>query len=208
MGKTHPHYAALVRRLRSNGSGWTGATPRVIGVTSCLTGEGVSTVAANLAVAAANVSSGPVLLVDANAHQPSVHKIFQVRAELGLTDAITGNRSAFECLVEAPISRLSLMLAGSIPKDGEVAYDPESIEELLDSLKHVFHLAIFDLPPANELTTCFAIANRLDGVLLVVEAERARHDVLRRAIQQLARIQTNILGVVFNKVRGRAVERG
>jgi non-specific protein-tyrosine kinase len=71
----------------------------------------------------------------------------------------------------------------------------------LDNLKHVFHLVIFDLPPARELTTCFAMASQLDGVLLVIEAEKSRRDAARRTVQLLARVDAKVLGVVFNKVR-------
>ena len=44
------HYAALIRRLQKNGAQWTDATPRAIGITSSSDGQGVSTVAANMAI--------------------------------------------------------------------------------------------------------------------------------------------------------------
>jgi capsular exopolysaccharide synthesis family protein len=206
IARTQAHYTALVRLLRSNGAGWTGASPRAIGVTSCTRGEGVSTVAANMAVAAANVSAGPVLLVDANVKHASVAKTFRVQGEAGIMNALAGDRSPFECLVESPVSKLSLMLPGHVANDWEPAYDPASIDDLLDSLKHVFHLIVWDLPPADALTTCYAISARLDGVLLVVEAERVQRESVRRAVGQLTKLDAKVLGVVVNKLR-RSVAR-
>src|SRR5215211_7663429 len=70
---TSPYYDALLRLLRraaDNDRG--GELPLVIGITSCKRREGVSTVALNLAAAAAAASGEGVLLVDANAEKPSL----------------------------------------------------------------------------------------------------------------------------------------
>ena len=50
--------------------------------------EGVSTVAANLASSLSEQGSGAILLVDANTHNPSVHRIFRTRQSPGLTDIL------------------------------------------------------------------------------------------------------------------------
>jgi len=60
-------------------------------------------------------------------------------------------------------------------------------------------LILFDLPLANELTCCFALASRLDGVLLVVEAERVPRQKALRAKRGLDQAKVNILGAVYNK---------
>src|SRR3954470_11071315 len=56
-------YHALVRWLLSAETEAPGS-PRSIGVSSCLPGSGVSTVARNLAWAAAQIEEAPVLLLD------------------------------------------------------------------------------------------------------------------------------------------------
>jgi len=70
---------ALLRRLEWP-SGGSSRSLRTLGVTSCTGGEGVSTVAAHLAAAAAAWGTYSVLLVDANLLGPSVHETFQVEA--------------------------------------------------------------------------------------------------------------------------------
>ena len=59
------NYQALAHRLLSSTT-TAGASLRSIGITSSGTGEGVSTVAAQLASTVAAISSRPVLLLDLN----------------------------------------------------------------------------------------------------------------------------------------------
>jgi Mrp family chromosome partitioning ATPase len=72
---------------------------------------------------------------------------------------------------------------------------------LLESLKHSFDLIIFDLPPANELTTCYAFASCMDGIVVVVEPRQVDRDVARRSARQLKEVNAKLLGVVYNKDR-------
>lgn len=201
-GRTSKHYEALVRRVNGM-TAWNGQTPLAVGVTSCKPREGTSTVAANLAIAAANVARTPVLLVDANADRPSLSKTFRIQHSDGLMDALLGNADAFSCVVESGLYNLSLMLRGNNSDTAmRPSYSPPDIAELVDVLKHVFHLIVFDLEHASELTTCFAFAPRMDGVLLVLEADRIDRNTVIRRQQQLREMNTKLLGVVMNKYDG------
>src|SRR4051812_47035121 len=65
--KLSAHYRALLQRIQAaNLSGSITETIEAIGVTSPERGAGVSTVAFNIAVAAARAEMGPVLYVDAD----------------------------------------------------------------------------------------------------------------------------------------------
>jgi capsular exopolysaccharide synthesis family protein len=190
----------MVRRLCCTGTDVD--CSQAIGVTSCVRGEGVSSVAANLAISAARSIEGPVLLVDANVTQPSIEQTFNVlHQSCGLTDVLYGEADPWECVQESPVEHLRLMSAGVTKPHAAPTYSPDRISELLDAFKHEFRLIVFDLPVANELSTCYALASGLDGVLLVVEAEKVRSHVAQRAVKQLAEARANVLGVVFNKRR-------
>ncbi len=200
---TSPHYDALLRLLRrtaDNGHG--GESPLVVGITSCRRREGVTTVAFNLAAAAAAASEQGALLVDANAERPGLHALLKVpKGEDGLLNVLAGQQEPFACTVASPIDGLSFMPCGRMAPGLTPSYDPCSIEEIIDNFKHVFPLTIIDLPPANELTPCFALAGKLDGVLLVVESGRIDRRTLQRAQQQLQASNANVLGVVLNQWR-------
>jgi len=194
------HYEALLRQLQLALP--ANASP-AIGVTSCLPGQGTSAAAANLAVAAANVSR-QALLVDANVEHGSVGKVFKVSAERGLSDFLSSEASTFsfdettDGLISAsPVENLSLMLPGRSGGSRQPCYDSRTVGELIDTLKHIFQFTVFDLPVANELTTCFSLASRLDGVLLVMSPGKVTEVQAKRAVQQLRNAKCEILGAVW-----------
>lgn len=193
----HPlekHYTALVRHVCAQ----RGETGLCLGVTSCQREEGVSTVALNLAVAAARNSSGRVLLVDANLSHPALAARFGLPAGQGLTELLAGEAQPSQVLRATPIDSLWLLAPG---QRQDLREDRPELAACLRLLREQFWLTILDLPIADDLSPCVAVARQLDGVLLVVEAERTHRDLVRRAKARLERNQTRLLGVVFNKGR-------
>ncbi|MDH3719394.1 MAG: CpsD/CapB family tyrosine-protein kinase [Planctomycetota bacterium] len=195
------YYDALVRRLQAIGDGLVGNGPRTIGVTSAEPGEGVTTVTVNLTLAAKKLAPDPILLVDANVARPTVTRIFRARGRMGLENILAGEASVFDCIADSPVEQVSFMPPGNLLSAKRPAYDVASIEETLDNIKHVFPLIIIDLPPVGDLTNCLALAGSLDGVVMVVEANRVNVDVAQRAKHQLQQSGANLLGVVLNKQR-------
>lgn len=194
-----PHYRSLIYRLRGGSSLPAGL--RTIGITSCSGGEGVTSVAMNLAVVAAEAQLGRVLLVDANVENPSLPRHFLQCRQKGVTDLLAGDAECDACIWESPVENLFLLAAGSGAAAPVPRCDADVLGRIVDRLKESFGLTIFDLPPAHELSACFPLASQLDGVLLVVEAERVRSAAALRARQQLEDAQVPLLGVVFNKRR-------
>ncbi|HUS39740.1 MAG TPA: hypothetical protein VMX74_09835, partial [Pirellulales bacterium] len=70
------HFASVIHSLRQSKNG-SEAPPQVVGITSCYAGEGVTTAALQLALAAAS-NGCRVLLADLNFGSPSIHKMFQI----------------------------------------------------------------------------------------------------------------------------------
>ncbi len=193
-------YQALVQRLRAQGFGMPGGF-QVVGFTSSSVGEGVSTVAINVAVSAARSLGRPVLLIDANDTRPALARMFDIKEPGGFYDALAGCDGASTSLVKTPIENLTLLTAGSPDKRQMISYDPAVLRELLDTWRQEFDLILIDLPPAYEDSPCFALAGQLDGIVLVVAAGRARRAAVRRAKERLAATHASILGAVLNMRR-------
>jgi len=193
-------YHALLQQVRIAAHQSLANDALAIGVTSTFRGEGVSTVAGNLAVAAAEQDAGAVLLVDGNAQHPAVGQRFSIHSEVGLRDVLRGDLDVGDCVAESSIPNLSFLLPGR-SKSGEIMiFNDSAIKEVVDTLRRRFRWTVLDLPPADERSACLALAGSLDGVLLVVEAERVDGEAGRRICERLRRSEANILGVVYNKV--------
>lgn len=187
------HFASLAQQLR--GSGAIGATQSMsLGLTSCLRGEGVTTMAVNLA---ATVASGnrQVLIVDAHLTHPQLAALFRVGAVPGLPQYLAGE-SLGNCIRATDQAGLFVL-----PSSAVGSVELETFPERLLELKADYDMVVVDLPPVGDGNRCLSLAAALDGVLLVVEAERVEREVLGRSKQRLQRAGVSVVGAVFNKWR-------
>lgn len=198
----HPaaeEYYSLVHWVRAIGD-ISGATPKSIGVTSCSRGAGVSTVAANIAIIAADIDERPVLLLDLSPGRAAAARPFGMTADLGLREALFDPGRAALCAKPTPIANLSLLGANSEADARTAGLDMSKVSDLMRSLESEFSFIVLDLPTV-ESSQCFITAGLLSGVLLVIEAERTRLETAARAKQRLIDARANVLGVILNKHR-------
>jgi Mrp family chromosome partitioning ATPase len=191
-------YRTLLYRLPGvNGSGEV--LLRTLGVTTCQRKEGSSSVAAHLALTAAATWPRRVLLVDANLAAPGLHRFFGGRRGDGLGNALAQPAEVASYIRPTDVDNLSWLSAGSRAQRGVRGVDAAQWSSVLKTLRSGFDLMIFDLPATTVEPATLHLAGLLDGVLLVVEAERTRWEVVREVKEQLVRAQVNLLGVVLNK---------
>lgn len=217
------YYRTLLRQLDWPGNG-SSRVLRTLGVTSCCGAEGVSTIAAQLAATAASWANYQVLLVDANLVRPATQRIFGVSLAPGLVDFLVhetnvggdgeslpvANEVAVDddqlaaALQPSTVANLSILAAGRPTGSSAWAYDSADVRILIEKLETRFDLIVFDMPAVDEVSAVTRLASRLDGVLLVIEAERVGADVVRRTSKYLSQANVHLLGAVLNKRRGNA----
>jgi len=195
VGGIAEQFHSLVHWLRSR-YGASGEAA-LVGVTSCSHGAGVSTVAANLAIAAAYRSERPVLLVDLTGKRPLLASRLSVAGDLGLERALGGAELA-DCVRATPIANLSLLAETDGRAFEAMCLDTSRLSLLLQALETQFGLIVVDLPPTDS-GLCFATVGTLSGVLLVMEAKRTHSDAAVRAKQRLIHANAAVLGIILNK---------
>jgi capsular exopolysaccharide synthesis family protein len=191
----------LLRRLDWPGDGRNKPALRTLGVTSCRGGEGVSTVAAHLAAAAAARQDGRVLLVDANLNRPAAAKVFGVSDSPGLFECIAGGESLLDVVQPTSMENLYVLTAGKVRGSPARIYDADSLAEVISELSAQSTLTIFDLPPVRQASCANRLTAALDGVLLVLAAESVTWQAAARVQEILQRGGASVLGVVMNKHR-------
>jgi MinD-like ATPase involved in chromosome partitioning or flagellar assembly len=200
--KLSAHYRALVQRIQAaNMSAPTNQAIETIGFTSCAPGAGVSTVAFNVAVAAARADIGPVLYVDADVTKQADRLLIADSPNLGLADALADVVDPMDCVVGTPIENLSVVVGRGKAKHEDLTFDPFKSAELLNEYKRQFKMLIVDIPAPTELNGSIYLAGKLDGVVLVIESELSDSRNALRTKQQLVDANANLLGVVLNKRR-------
>lgn len=195
------YYRTILRQLDWPASGDDGRLFSTLGVTSCYDGEGVSTVAAELAVAAACGGDRRVLLVDGNLPRPSLADRFGVAPGPGLAEVLLEQQDVEQAVQTTNVPHLSLLPAGDPCGAIQRAYDSAQLAPVIESLRQAFDLVVFDLPPAGQTGAALGLARLVDGVLLVVESERVRWEVAQRTKHFLLGAEVRLVGVVLNKRR-------
>jgi capsular exopolysaccharide synthesis family protein len=192
-------YRDLLHRLGVLG-GLRAGMPAALGVTSCESGEGVSTVASALVRTFAGLGQGAVLLIDANLEHPQAHQIFGVKLAPGLADTLA-DPTLQPVYQRSSVPELFVLAAGAAKGMLARGWTEQSFAEMFQALKQEFALVVVDLPPVAQLGFAAPLAEHLDGVLLVMESERVSRDVARRTKDLLGQTGARLLGAVLNKKR-------
>ena len=177
----------------------TGPPSSLIAVTSCYAGEGVTSVAANLALALAHQTSGRLLLVDANLRDPAVAALCGVPESPGLAEVLDQGPTGLVSLQPGPLPNLSILPAGHGANNLSALVESGKFIDVLKAWRNQFAYVIFDAPPLQEDLGAVSLSRLMDGVILVVEAERTRWEVAQQATASLLRVQAPVLGAVLNK---------
>jgi capsular exopolysaccharide synthesis family protein len=173
--------------------------PRLIGVTSCRSGEGVSSVAANLATTLARKGNARVLLVEANLMRPSAHHIFGIAHSPGLTDVLLDGSGDLTAITNAHTRNLDVITSGQGGLSFSQLADSREFADLLHLWRNEYSFVVFDLPPIFKGKSAHKLANLVEGLILVVGAEGVSWEVAQRAKGELSQTKVNVLGVVLNK---------
>jgi Mrp family chromosome partitioning ATPase len=190
-------YYSLVYLLRPVGESSAGAC-KTVGITSCATSAGVSTVAANLAIAAAHACQQPVLLLNLSGTPNLLGGRFAPRQGMGLRDALDCGHRLRACAEASPIPNLSVLSVSEPDDSVALSMDGRRVPELLRAVEQDFSFVVVDLPTTDS-GLCVATAACVDGILLVLESERTNSEAAHRAKQRLSYANAKLLGVIFNK---------
>jgi capsular exopolysaccharide synthesis family protein len=176
------------------------AHAKVLALTSAVPQEGKTTTSINLAVCFAQAGSR-VLLVDGDLHRGMLHHQLHVNAGWGLSDILSGRKTADEVTQQiASIPGLSFIATGAFPDNPAELVMQNAFDEFLEAAKAQYDLVIVDAPPTMVISEAAVIASKADAVLFVVWAGRTSQKLLRTSVRQLLVRGANVLGVILNKL--------
>lgn len=173
----------------------------IIGVSSAMTGDGKTITAINLAYALSQLKKR-VLLIDCDLRRPSVHKKLAVEKKTGLSEYLTGQLNKEEIIrsfeFKDATSKFNIIVSGENPPNPMELISSEKMKNLLEHLREEYDYIIIDLPPTGEVSDALAVADYLDGMLLVVRQNYCNRWALAQAISQFEFVNAKILGIVLN----------
>ena len=164
-------------------------------------GEGTSTVIRDFAMVSAARLGKSVLLLDADPQNPSQHLFFHLQPKFGWEEILRNKRTFKKAI--SRIGDTSLYVypnppgSASLPK---ALFSPE-IKEFWEAAKDKFDLVLIDSAPASASPDGIGLSRFVDGVVLVLSAEKTRKPVAENLKNQIVQNGGNLLGMVFNNRR-------
>ncbi|MDZ8024383.1 MAG: polysaccharide biosynthesis tyrosine autokinase [Nostoc sp. DedQUE11] len=171
---------------------------KAIVVTSSVSKEGKSEVAANLAVTMAQ-SGQRVLLVDANMRHPVQHHIWEMTNAVGLSNVMI-DQVPLSVTVHKVMPNLDVLPSGVVPPNPAVLLDSQRMAKLVGYFTQKYDFVIFDTPSLAGMLDAAVLSKLVDGILLVVRPGVINYDTANAAKEFLRQSGQQVLGMVINGV--------
>lgn len=171
---------------------------KAIVVSSCVSKEGKSEVAANLAVAMAQMGHR-VLLVDADMRRPMQHHIWGMTNAVGLSNVIV-DQSPIRVAIQEVMPYLYVLPSGVVPPNSVALLDSQRMATLVSSFTEEYDFVIFDTPPLLGMADAAVLSKLADGIVLVVRPGVINYASASAAKEFLKQSGQQVLGMVINGV--------
>jgi len=165
---------------------------------SSVSGEGTTTICANVARALARVSPGNVLLLDCNAQHPEIHKLFNTESGPGLIDILQGKSNWGDVIRRSTVKNFYILPFGQSISEPLSILGSGGMEELLTVLKANFDFILLDAPPILGSSEAEMIAPWVEAMVLVIKAQATRREVVLRAVERMVQYK-EFMGAIFNQ---------
>jgi polysaccharide biosynthesis transport protein len=187
----------------------SGRSVRSVLITSSGDGDGKTTIAWNLAAAAAGADTR-VLFVEGDVRHPTLTRALGLDRERSLAQVLDGSAGLADVTQELALSSgengrssarvVTVALAGITPTVQSDALAWERLGEELREAARDFDLVIIDTAPILVVPDAIPLLSQVDAVLVVGRLRRTPRGALARLKEQLDTVGAPTLGAVVNSI--------
>ena len=200
---SHSMQQEAFARLRTNLVALNGG-PRLstMLVTSAEPSAGKSTVTSNLAASLAR-DGNRVLVIDADLRLPTIHRVFDLPNEVGLSTLLVGrmmgqSRTLEEVTQETGVPSVSVLTSGPEVIDPAERLSSDDMAAVMAAASSAYDVVVVDTPALLSVSDAAPLVSLADAVLLVVREGHTSRNGLRDALEQLRAVKAKDIGVVVN----------
>ncbi|WP_375470558.1 GumC family protein [uncultured Nostoc sp.] len=167
-------------------------------LTSALPGEGKTTLVLGL-VASATRMHRRVLVIDANLHNPSLHKILELSNDWGLSLLLVDETTThFQDYIQPIHPSIDILTAGPVPEDTVKLLSSRRMKELIELFEQTYDLVLIDAPPILGTVDARIVASLCNGIVMVERMGKVTRTELTQATEILSKL--NLIGIIANEV--------
>lgn len=171
---------------------------RAVAFSGVQSGAGCSWVLVRIAQLLADAGAGSVCVVDANFRTPMLHTYLHADNISGLSNALVDPHPV--CKYARRLGGgLHLLSTGSVISKAASLLASSAFRGRVEELCASFSFVLFDTPPLAVSSDALAVASKLDGLAMVVEANSTNRETALKAAKDAAADNVHMLGVVLNK---------
>lgn len=188
----NPSYQALVSRLKQTQRAGFPLRAPVLAVVSATSGAGVSSVTESLVE---HMNAGPKAMRSTDV-TVSVTSDEMESSTLSLPDFVAHISGLHEAAMERVFT---LALERTSHAESALFEKSHASEEYLSVLKTHFRLVLVECPPLRESSSIAALAPLVDGVIVVIEANKTTRAQAQRLAQTIETAGGRVFGYILNK---------
>jgi tyrosine-protein kinase Etk/Wzc len=205
--KPHDVTTEALRGIRTMlNSKLANAENRVVMLTGATPSTGKSFVAANLALLYAEAGKR-VLLVDADLRRGRQAAYFGLPEVAGLADLLAGAVPAEQAIHPTSVPRLTLLPAGTRPRNPSELLSMPQMRQLLESFNDRFDLVLVDTPPVLAVTDATIVSGYAGATVLVLRENAQTETEIGETLKRLERAGAKVAGAVFNAMSTRRSDK-
>ena len=199
----HSHITEEYRIMRTNINSLNkqGAL-RVFLFSSSIENEGKTVSAINYGYTLACDRSKKVVLLDCDLRKGTMSHYFGFASEQrrGITDILQGDASLDDSLMDSGRPNFHLLFRGAMIDNPAEALESKAMDRLLKELRKRYDYVIIDAPPVLPVTDAAVLADKTDGVLMVIRMGKTPKTTVQQAFELLSQTRANVLGCVLTNV--------
>jgi len=147
------------------------------------------------------IENNNIILIDTQIKHPSLHNFFTLSIKPGLYEFLNNGINYDKIIRETYFANLKLITSGDMNNYRFSTADFDKLNVLLNNLRKQFELVFIDIPPLLQYSEGIALSRLCDSIILVVRANKTKHEIINEAKNLLNNAKVNILGLILNRRR-------
>ena len=197
------HFTESFRTIRTNltfmNRGEKGKATKVL-LSSFFPGEGKTFCSSNLSVLLAN-GNKKVLIIDFDLHRPRVHKMFEMKNEIGVSNYLIGKKGFDDIMHKNVYENIDVITAGPIAPNPSELVLRDQVKELIDEASLKYDYLIIDTPPFGLLNDTLELLKYVDNFLIIMNARHTRKKGVEHINEILKKYDDVSKGAVLNGIK-------
>lgn len=173
--------------------------PKVIAITSTISGEGKTFVCINLGGIIA-FSEKRVILLDLDMRKPKIHQGFEAPNEKGMSTILIGKDTIDECIQKSNLKNLDFITAGPIPPNPSELILSKKMEDVIEYLKTQYDVIVVDNPPVGLVTDGIKLISMADYPIYILKSNYSKKNFILNVEKLLNENNVKNLSIILNSV--------